>query len=522
MRYHFEDYTLDTDRRELRRGDLIPLAPQVFDLLHYLIRNRERVVSKDDIISAVWNGRIVSDAALTTRLNAARTAVGDTGEKQHLIKTLPRKGFRFVGTVHEDPGQPIATAQGNVGTPPVDTAPRLSIVVLPFANIGGDAEQEYFADGVTESLTTDLSRISGSFVIGRHTAFTYKGKSIALRQIGSELNVRYLLEGSVQRAGKRLRINVQLIDAETGNHLWAERFDKPVADLFDMQDEIVSRLANTLDAELVAAEARRAEHSSNPDALDLVFQGRAWLNKGVTPDCIARARSFFVQAMALDPGNIEAMVGLAMVDVWTGAALITDDPSVQFDAAEAICTKVLSLAPNHAGAHLVLGGVRIFSKRVVQGIAEFERVLALDRNSAFAHALIGFAKVLLGRGAETEAHVNEALRLSPRDTQAPRWFVWVGVAKVALNADTEAAAWLRRGLEANRNYSLAQFNLAAVLALLGEIDEARAAAEAGLELDPTFSIRRFQASNAWSDNLAYLAGRERQCEGMRLAGVPEV
>ena len=186
----------------------------------------------------------------------------------------------------------------------------LSIVVLPFANIGGDPEQDYFVDGVTESLTTDLSRISGSFVIGRHTAFTYKGKAVDLKQIGRELNVRYVLEGSVQRGGNRLRVNVQLIDAETGNHLWAERFDKPVADLFDMQDEIVSRLANTLDAQLIAAEARRAERSLHPDAMDLYFQGMACLNKGLTPEHMAQARGFFERALALDPGNIEALVGI--------------------------------------------------------------------------------------------------------------------------------------------------------------------------------------------------------------------
>ena len=305
MRYLFEDYAFDTDRRELHRGaDVVPVAPQVFDLLEYLIRNRERVVSKDDLINAVWNGRIVSDAALTTRLNAARTAIGDTGEKQRLIKTLPRKGFRFVGTVQEDQGRAVAAGAGGITatTPRPASAPRLSIVVLPFANIGDDPEQDYFADGVTESLTTDLSRISGSFVIGRHTAFTYKGKAVDLKQIGRELNVRYVLEGSVQRGGNRLRVNVQLIDAETANHLWAERFDKPVADLFDMQDEIVSRLANALNAELIAAEARRAERSLHPDAMDLYFQGRAIFNKGQTPENLTQAQGFFERALALDPG----------------------------------------------------------------------------------------------------------------------------------------------------------------------------------------------------------------------------
>jgi TolB-like protein/Flp pilus assembly protein TadD len=406
--------------------------------------------------------------------------------------------------------------------PPPSSAPRLSMVVLPFANIGGDPEQEYFADGVTETLTTDLSRISGAFVIARNTAFTFKAKPVDVTKLGRELNVRYVLEGSVQRGGNRVRVNVQLIDAETGNHLWAERFDKFVADLFDMQDEIVSRLANALDAELVAAEARRAEGSVHPDAMDLVFQGRAWYNKGLTPDHMARARGFFEQALTLQPENVQAMAGLALVDAVLGAAVMTDDWSARFAAAETTINKVLSLAPNHALAHATLGIVQMYTKRGAQGIAEFEQALMLDRNLARAHAFIGVAKVLLGRGAETEPHINEAFRLSPRDTIAHRWLVWVGLAKAQLGADAEAAVWLRRGLDANRNYSVAHFHLAAVLAGLGELDEARAAVQAGLALDPSFTIRRYRdATNARSDNPTYRAGCQRTIEGMRIAGVPE-
>jgi TolB-like protein/class 3 adenylate cyclase len=402
------------------------------------------------------------------------------------------------------------------------SAPHLSIVVLPFANIGGDPEQEYFVDGVTESLTTDLSRISGAFVIARNTAFTFKGKAIDVKKLGRELNVRYVLEGSVQRGGSHLRVNVQLVDAETGNHLWAERYDKPIADLFDMQDEIVSRLANALDAELIAAEARRAERLPHPDAVDLVFQGRSWLNKGLTPDCLAQARSFFEKAIALDPENVEAMVGLARVDAATGAAFMTDDWSARFTSAETTITKVLSLAPNHASAHATLSTVQIFTKRAAQGIAECEQALTLDRNLARAHALIGLAKFFLGRGEETEPHIKEAFRLSPRDTFAPRWMVWVGLAWAQLGTDAEAVVWLRRGLDANRNYSAAHFLLAAVLARLGELDEARAAVQAGLALDPSFTIRRFRnVTNARSDNPTFLAGRDRVIEGMRMAGVPE-
>jgi TolB-like protein len=401
------------------------------------------------------------------------------------------------------------------------SAPRLSIVVLPFANIGGDPEQEYFADGVTESLTTDLSRINGAFVIARNTAFSFKGKAIDVRKLGRELNVRYVLEGSVQRAGNRFRVNVQLIDAEIGNHLWAERFDKPVADLFDMQDEIVSRLANSLDAELIAAEARRAERSTHPDAMDRVFQGSSWFNKGLTPDCMSQARSFFEKAIALDPENVEAMVLSARVDAATGAAFMTDDWSARFTSAEATLNKALSLAPNHAAAHLALGYLQIFTKRAAQGIAECEQALALDRNLARAHALIGLAKVFLGRGAETEAHISEAFRLSPRDTQAPRWMQYVGLAKTQLGADREVLVWMRRGLEANRNYSIAHFDLAAALARLGELEEARVEAQMGLALDPSFTIRRYRDVTALSDNPTFLAGRDRTIEGMRLAGVPE-
>src|SRR4029434_5503663 len=190
--------------------------------------------------------------------------------------------------------------------------------------------------------------IHGSLVIGRHTAFTYKGKAVDLKQIGRELNVRYVLEGSVQRSGNRLRVSVQLIDAETSNHLWAERFDKPVADLFDMQDEIVSRLANTLNTQLIEAEARRAERSLHPDAMDLYFQGRAWYNKGLTTEYVTQARGFFERALAINPRSVEALVGMALVDVAMGATALTDDRAARYAAAETNAIKALSLAPDHA------------------------------------------------------------------------------------------------------------------------------------------------------------------------------
>jgi TolB-like protein/Tfp pilus assembly protein PilF len=398
-------------------------------------------------------------------------------------------------------------------------SPRLSIVVLPFTNIGGDSEQDYFVDGVTESLTTDLSLVAGAFVIARNTAFTFKGKAVDVKRIGRELNVRYVLEGSIQRSGNRLRINVQLIGAETGNHLWAERFDKPVADLFDMQDEIVSRLANALDARLIAAEARRAESAPHPSSMDAYFQGRANLNKGMTSESLAQAQHFFSRALALDPQNAEALASAALADAAIGGTSFTDDRAVRLAASEAAATKAISLAPDYAPAHLALGIAYILTDRAAQGIAECEQALALDRNLTDAHANIGFGKLFLGRAAETEGHVQEALRLSPRDIFAFRWMNYVGGAKLLLSADAEAVAWLRRSIEANRNFPNTHFNLAAGLALLGSLNEARAAVQAGLALNPNFTIRRFRARAA-SSNPIFLTQWERIIDGMSLAGVP--
>jgi TolB-like protein len=399
-------------------------------------------------------------------------------------------------------------------------APRLSIVVLPFSNLGGDPEQEYFVDGVTESLTTDLSRISGSFVIGRNTAFTYKGKPVDLKQIGRELNVRYVLEGSVQRSGNRLRVNVQLIDADSGAHLWAERFDKPVTELFDMQDEIVARLASQLGAQLIAVEARHAEQTPHPDSMDFYFQGMAWLNRGFTGEHMNQARRFFERALATDPDNIDALVGTAIVDSVSAAGFFVDDSTALFSAAENASTNALSLAPEHASAHLIMGHILIHTARMAQGIAECERALELDRNLASAHAMTGLGELFIGRPEKTEAHINEAFRLSPRDTNAYWWLAVAGFAKFFAGNDEEAVVLLHRSIETNRNYPQAHFWLAAALAQLGQSNGARSAVASGLALDRTFTIRRYRTA-VRSDDPAVRAQGRRLLEGMRQAGVPE-
>jgi tetratricopeptide (TPR) repeat protein len=293
-----------------------------------------------------------------------------------------------------------------------------------------------------------------------------------------------------------------------------------VADLFDMQDEIVARLASQLGTQLIEAEARRAQRAPLPDSMDLYFQGVACANKGLTPEYMAQARGYYEQALALDPGNIEALVGTAGVDCASVGVFLTGDRAARAAAAEAALTKVLSLAPNHALAQYLLGCLQIFTNRAAEGIAKCEHALALDRNLALAHGAIGTAKISTGRAEETESHILEALRLSPRDTYAYTWMYVAGVAKLFLGRDEEAIAWLLRSIEANRNFPTSHFYLAATRAHLGRMIEARAAMKAGLTLNPTFTIHRFRAG-AFSDNPTYLAGRERVYDGMRKAGVPE-
>ena len=402
---------------------------------------------------------------------------------------------------------------------PTGTA-HLSIVVLPFTNLSGDPAQDYFADGITENLTTDLSRIRDSFVIARNTAFTFKGKNADAKEIGKELGVRYVLEGSVQRDQNRVRVNAQLIDAKSGAHLWADRFDRPLADLFSMQDEIVASLASQLDVELMANEARRAERTPNPDSMDLYFQGMSWFNKGRYAENLPIARGYFERALALDPGNLNLLLGTAAVDLQVAAGYQTDDRPVRFAAVEATLTKVLSQAPNNAWAHYLMCRVEVQSKRGPQGVAECERALALNPNLATAHAQIGLAKVFDGHPEETESHELEALRVSPHDTEASVWVAYIALAKLHLGAYEQALDFYRRSNELNPNYATGRFNLAATLVELGRIDEAKSEVKAALALNPGFTIRRYRAG-AQSDNPLFLKRRERLIEDMRKAGVPE-
>ncbi len=543
----FAGLILDLDACTLARelGETIALTRGEFVLLRAFVSRPGRVLSRDALLDATFHRQFEPfDRSVDVLVGRLRRKIESDPKEPRLIVTVPGEGYRFDGLAKALASMPKTDAQiaeinpdefvrrdngakvgdGSAIAPRSHEAgpPRLSIVVLPFANMSDDLGLDYFVDGVTESLTTDLSRIRGAVVIACNTAFTYKGKPLDVKTIGRELNVRYVLEGSVQRNGSRMRVSAQLIGAESGHHLWAERFDKPLADLFDMQDEIVARLANALSAQLVAAEARRAEKAPNPDSMDLYFQGLAWLNRGLIPGNVAQARDYFDRALTADPDNVDALIGSAVADAVEGASAFVANPVAAFAAAEAKLTKALSSVPDHAGAHMSLGLVDIWTKRAAEGIAEAEHALTLNRNLASAHSLIGYGKLFVGRAEETESHIAEALRLSPRDTMAYTWMFYAGLAKSGFGSYEQAVAWFRRSIDANRNFPHTHFHLANALAQLGRLDEARSAVKVGLALNPTYAISRDRAVwAAVSDDPTYLAELELVFEGMRKAGVPE-
>ena len=312
----------------------------------------------------------------------------------------------------------------------VENAPaHLSIVVLPFRNLSGDPSQDYFADGITENLTTDLSRIRNSFVIARNTAFTFKGKNIDTKEISKELGVRYVLEGSVQRDQNHVRVNAQLIDGETGAHLWADRFEESITDLFKLQDQVVARLANTLGYELVKAEAQRGTHSTNPDAIDLTMRGWAAIWQPPTKESTTSARDYFERAIKLDPQNAEAMVGLAYARLratfygWSTAA--EDKPAAQME----LLTKATAINPGYAFAYYVKSAVLWLAKEYPEALAAAETEVALDPNSAYGYAAMGRAEALLGRCEQSIAHIKQAFALSPRDPLSGIWYAYLGLAE---------------------------------------------------------------------------------------------
>jgi TolB-like protein/class 3 adenylate cyclase/cytochrome c-type biogenesis protein CcmH/NrfG len=401
------------------------------------------------------------------------------------------------------------------------SVPKLSLVVLPFANLGGGAEEDYFVDGLTEDLTTELSRLPESFVIACNTAFTFKGKPIDVKRIGRELGVRYVLEGSVRKSGQRVRVNAQLIDAETGGHLWADRFDREVTDLFALQDAVTIELAGVFGVKLIEAASRRSKRKLNPDALDLEMQARAAWNRGWSRENIAVANRLYDQALELDPDNMPALTGLATGLAISVVSLWTEAREADLRRAEALASRAMALDPHDASCRNAMGFVRRMQNRFDEAISELEAAIRLNPNMHLAHDTLGFTKALVGRAEEASSHFADAIRLSPRDPMLFIGYFGFGWAQFLLGNDDQAAEMLRKSIALNPGYSPAHLFLTAAYALQDRIEEAHEAHAAYLRTNPAVNNITLLRTHALSTHPVYLAQRERLYEGMRRAGMPE-
>ncbi|MEZ5832538.1 MAG: winged helix-turn-helix domain-containing protein [Dongiaceae bacterium] len=524
MLYLFEDYGLDTDRRELYRAtSLISVEPKVFDLLVHVIRNRERVVSKDDLVATIWNGRIVSESALTTCINAARTAIGDSGEAQRLIRTLPRKGIRFVGIVREEEGNRVAVAPTvharETSHPSLALPDKPSIAVLPFENLSGDPAQEYFADGMVEDIITALSRMRWLFVIARNSSFAYKGRAVDVRQVGRELGVRYVLEGSVRKAGNRVRIAGQLIDASTGANMWADRFEGQLEDIFDLQDQVTASVVGAIAPKLEQAEIERAKRkpTENLDAYDHFLRGMACVHRW-TREANAEALRHFARAIQLDP-DFAAAYGMAArcYAQRKGSGWTVDRPNETAEAGR-LARRAATLGRDDAVALSTAGMALAFVVGDLDGGATLiARARVLDPNSASAWQFSGWVQVWLGKPEVAIEHVAHAMRLSPSDPHVFNMQAAAASAHFFAGRCAEASSWAEAAVGQQPNHLIGQCILAASSALCERPTEARNAMILLRQLEPTLSLSNLKDLFPLkrSEDLVRLA------EGLRKAGLPE-
>jgi TolB-like protein/Tfp pilus assembly protein PilF len=411
-------------------------------------------------------------------------------------------------------------ATTSVGQPLV--APRLSIVVLPFANLSNDPAQQYLVDGITEDLTTDLSRIAHMFVISRNSAFTYKDKPVNAKQIGRELGVRYVLEGSVQRSAQQIRVNVQLIATETDAHLWAERFDRDIDDVFVLQDDITRGIATALHAQLIVAEAARP--TEHPDALDYILRGRAVADKGWTRENAAIAVGFFEQALALDPGSVEAQSALASMLINRVIRGQTDADAADMARADELVQRALATSPGYASAHYLKGQILRFRGACPEAIREFERAIAADRNLASAYANLGWCKLLTGSIDEVIPLEEQALRLSPSGPFTGTLYTRIGRVHLLQSRIDEAIVWFKKALLPARTSGMVgdvHLLLASAYALKGETDLAKFELAEARKKGDLFSIARVKAQWEAPSPVIHALWDQTFFAGLRKAGMPE-
>jgi len=519
VRFFFAGHTLDTDRRELRRGsEVIAVEPQVFDLLVYLVENRDHVISKDDLIASVWRGRIVSDSTLTSRVNAARKAIGDNGEEQKLIRTIARKGIRFIGAVRGQTDEEAAATLGSTLERRRSALPlpdRPAIAVLPFINMSGDPEQEYFSDGISEDIITALSKLRWFFVIARNSSFIYKGKSVHIKQIAEELGVGYVIEGSVRKSGERLRITAQLNDTATGSHIWAEHYDRGLADVFAVQDEITEAIVAAIEPQLYAAENTRARRKTpeSMDAWDLVMRALSHYWRVTRQDNVV-AQALLEKAAAIDPNYGQALGVLAASHTFC-AHMGWSDMAVVMPTAERAALSAIRADGEDPWAHHALGCVYLFARRFDDSLAEFELALRLNPSFSLAQGYYGLTLSYCGRWEEGAMATDRALRLSPRD---PLSSIYYGIAAYAqfVGRNYEAATGLaRQAIRQRADFVGAHRVLTASAAMAGKAKVAAAALQELRRVQPNISL-------AWVAKQMPIkeeSQREHYLEAFRRAGL---
>ncbi len=524
LQFHFSNHVLDVDLRELTRGgESIAVEPQVFDLLIHLIENRDHVVTKDDLIETIWDGRIVSESTLTSRINAARRAVGDSGKDQAVIRTIARKGFRFVGDVQPLRGGALARADaasspGFAGELPHQQLPaldRTAIAVLPFANLSGEPEQEYFSEGISEDIITALSKLRWFYVIARNSSFIYKGKSVHHKQIGEELGVGYVVEGSVRKDGDQVRINAQLVDVASGSQLWAERYDRNLADVFAVQDDITQAVVAAIEPQLYAAEDFRARRKTpdNMDAWDLVMRALSHYWRVTRQDNLV-AQALLEKAISVDPGYGQALSLLAACHTFS-AHMGWEEMSKAVPVAERAALAAIRADSEDAWAHYALASVYLFQGRFDDCIAEFELALRLNPNFSPARGIYGVALSYRGRWEEGDRAAREALKFSPRDPFAA---IYCGVAAYCQYIGKNYAEAIRLSREALRqraDFVGAHRVLTAALGMAGGAEAAQSALEGLRRAQPNISL-------AWLASglpFEHEADKAHYLEGFRRAGL---
>jgi TolB-like protein len=508
----------------LRRGlEPIAVEPQVFDLLVYLLRNHDRVVSKDDLIASVWGGRIVSESTLTSRINAARRAVGDSGKNQTLIRTVSRKGIRFVGAVHTrpngaEPAPAVSPFPDDIREPSRPDLPlpdRPAIAVLPFTNMSGDPEQEYFSDGISEDIITALSKLRWFFVIARNSSFIYKGRAVHMKQVAEELGVRYVVEGSVRKGGDRVRITAQLNDVVTGSHLWAERYDRGLADVFAVQDEITEAIVAAIEPRLYAAENIRAQRKppDSMDAWDLVMRGLSHFWRVTRQDNIV-AQALLEKAIAIDPNYGQAL-GLLATSHTFSAHMGWADMAAATPIAERAALAAILADGEDPWAHHALGCAYLYARRFDDSLAEFELALRLNPNFSVAQGYHGLTLTYCGRWEEGVLAARRALRLSPRD---PFSAVYRGIEAYGhfVGRDYEEAIRLsRQAIRERGDFVGAHRVLTAAAGMAGQDEAAAAALRELRRAQPNISL-------GWIANQMPIkqdAERRHYLEALRRAGL---